>query len=582
VEAVNEVRLPARRQFPDRLDNRMHDDADELARRTARAADHARENLALLRLARAQTGSRDALLQAIANEALALCNAGSAGISLLEGPPHNRSFRWLAVAGSCAGLQGKSTAWNECPCGVTLDAGRPRLFVRPEEQFGCLRFAGIDVHEGIVVPIPSDSGQLGAIWAMSHDAACRFDGEHARVLSSLAVVAGAALTMANVRDDGAESDRRHNEFIAMLGRELRNPLAPIDGAISAAKRLCAANEKADAVLTIAQRQMKHLRTLVDDLLDAARLKHGKLAIKLSDTSLNEITFDAVSAVKHHLESRRHTLKLSGLDAPVHVRADHVRLSQVLGNLLLNAAKYTPAGGKIELSVRTEHAAGSGEPGCVVIEVRDNGIGIDPSIQPYMFELFAQSTCGSARSEGGLGIGLAVAKRLVELHHGSIAIQSGAAGAGTLVTVRLPILRSAPAQKPAMAMPQVRPTRLLLADDNRDALEVLSVLLELEGHHVSATDNGHDAVRLIGETHPEVAIIDVGMPDMDGFDVARAVRADPRLDDVTLVALTGYASESNKSRALAAGFDYHLTKPLSLEKLQHILENRTEGRVQGIV
>jgi len=563
----------------------MHDDADELARRPARVADHARENLALLRLARAQTGSRDALLQAIANEALALCGAGSAGISLTEGPPRSRSFRWLAVAGSCAGLQGKTTAWNECPCGVTLESGGARLFVRPQEEFACLRFPGVDVHEGVVVPIPSDSGQLGAIWVMSHDAACRFDREDVRVLSSLAVVAGAALTMANVRDDGAESDRRHNEFIAMLGHELRNPIAPIDGAIAAAKRLCAADEKADAVLTIAQRQMKHLRTLVDDLLDAARLKHGKLAIKLSDTSLNEITFDAVSAVKHHLESRRHTLKLSGLEAPVPVRADHVRLSQVLGNLLLNAAKYTPAGGRIELSVHVDPAGRPGESGCVIIEVKDNGIGIDPSTQPYMFELFAQSTCGSARSEGGLGIGLAVAKRLVELHHGSISIQSGAAGAGTLVTVRAPILRpaaDAAAPKPSANTPNVRPTRLLLADDNRDALEVLTILLEVEGHRVSATDNGRDAVRLIGETHPEVAIIDVGMPDMDGFDVARAVRADPRLDGVTLVALTGYASESNKSRALAAGFDYHLTKPLSLEKLQHILENRTEGRVQGIV
>lgn len=421
---------------------------------------------------------------------------------------------------------------------------------------------------------------------MSHVDDRRFDREDVRLLSNLAGFAGTALTIIDARDSGIENDQRHSEFIAMLGHELRNTMAPIDSAIGAAKRLCSDSAKAVEVLTVAQRQVRHLRTLVDDLLDAARLKHGKLAIKHSDTSLNEIMFDALSAVKHHFESRRHNLKVSGLDSPVPVRADHVRLSQVLGNVLSNAAKYTPVGGTIEMTVDVGTISDSRNPaGVVLINVKDNGIGIDSAVQPLVFELFAQSARSHARAEGGLGIGLAVAKRMVELHEGTISLQSEGAGKGTLVTLSLPILRSSPTShqpEPIAETLALGPVRLLLVDDNTDALMSLCVLLELEGHSVTTADNGRDGIRLMTEVRPEVAIVDVGMPVVDGFDVASAVRSDPALNDITLVALTGYAAESDKSRALAAGFDYHLTKPLSLEKLQHILANRLGGKLGGLV
>ncbi|CAD6561990.1 Sensor histidine kinase RcsC [Paraburkholderia hiiakae] len=565
--------------------NRAPADNDELANRPARQPDYAAENKALVRLARAQTGPKTNLWQEIAEAALAVCEAGSAGISLVEGTGENRSFRWQAVAGVCADLRGKTTAWNECPCGVTLQKGTPQLFIQPQLQFPCLRFANVYVAEGVVVPIAFGDVQLGAIWVMSHTDSRRFDCEDIRLLSNLAAFAGTALTVVATRDSGIESDQRHNEFIAMLGHELRNPMAPIDSAIGAAARLCADNAKAVEVLTVAQRQMRHLRTLVDDLLDAARLKHGKLAIKHTDTSLNEIAFDAVTAVKHHFESRRHTLKMHGLDAPVPVRADHVRLSQVLGNILSNAAKYTPVGGAIEMTVDVDANAGPAPDGTVIITIKDNGIGIDRTVQPHIFELFAQSAQGHARAEGGLGIGLAVAKRLVELHEGTIAIQSEGTGTGTVVTLRLPILRGSSEQiqteRPCdISTPGL--VRLLLVDDNPDALMSLGMLLELEGHEVTTANNGRDAIRLVAEIRPEVAIIDVGMPDVDGFDVARAVRSDRSLDDITLVALTGYAAESDKSRALAAGFDYHLTKPLSLEKLRSLLANRSGGHLRGLI
>ncbi|RFU44493.1 response regulator [Paraburkholderia sp. DHOC27] len=565
--------------------NRAPYDSDVLSSRAMREPDYALENAALVRLARAQTGPRANLLDEIAQTALLICQAGSAGISLIESVGDSRQFRWLAVAGLCSDLRDHVTAWDACPCSITLQAGEPRLFIEPQDQFPCLRFPGIDVPEGLVVPITNDDRQLGAIWVMSHTPERRFDREDVRMLSNLAVFAGSALTIVNDRDNGIASDQRHGEFIAMLGHELRNPMAPIDSAIGAAKKLCAENSTAVEVLTVAQRQVRHLRALVDDLLDAARLKHGKLAIRHSDTSLNDIAFDAVTTVKHHFDSRRHTLKVVGLDAPIRVFADHVRLSQVLGNVLSNAAKYTPVGGTIEMTVEVGADPESRQHGVVTVRVKDDGIGIDQAAQPHVFELFAQSVRNKGRAEGGLGIGLAVARRMVELHGGSISLHSDGPGTGTEVTLKLPILKESPTSDvPQFANKEALPdsVRLLLVDDNRDALMALGILLELEGHSVNTIDNGRDAIRLITETRPEVAIIDVGMPDVDGFEVANAVRLNRGLDDVLLVALTGYAAESDKSRALTAGFDYHLTKPMSLDKLHHIIRNRTNAGLRGIV
>lgn len=579
---------------------------DDLKDRPARAPDHAAEVRTLVTVASAQTGRRDTLLQAIADAALGACHAGSAGISLLETTSEGAAvFRWRAVAGACAGFEGRTTAWAECPCGMTLELGAPQLFVEPHTYFKSLRDTGAVITEGIITPIPircPASKQLGAIWVASHDAH-RFDREDLRLLGNLAVLAGAALTLldaqqaAEAETEAAQQARRaledaahrRDEFIAMLGHELRNPMAPIDSSIAALKVLCAGQEQANDVLAIAQRQMRQLRTLVDDLLDAARLRHGKLAIKYSRTSLNEIVYDAITALKHHIDARKHRLVIEGLDQPVQVRADHVRLSQVVGNLLSNAAKYTPAGGTLQLYVQTETDSAAGDAavgGMVSIVIEDNGVGMSPDALDHVFELFAQSPSSARRSEGGLGIGLAVAKRLIELHDGTITLDSQGVGLGTRVTLRLPILdretRTAHDATAAAAATSAEPSRILLVDDNADALDALHLLLELEGHDVIVARSGRDALKVAAQTLPEVGIIDIGMPEMDGFEVARAIRSNKALAHMFLIALTGYSSESDKSRALAAGFDYHLTKPVSMERLADVLSHRDGRNISGLV
>jgi len=400
--------------------------------------------------------------------------------------------------------------------------------------------------------------------------------------------AEAALTL-QARDALEKSNVRREEFISMLGHELRNPMTPIESAITIAMRSVAADKKASRALDIARRQLRQLRTLVDDLLDAARIRQGKLALKRGHTSLNEIVFDAVTGVQHHMDSRKHTLLLKGLETKTFVFADHVRLSQLIGNLLSNAAKYTPTGGHIELTVEAHvnelelNAEPTLENRVITVVVRDNGVGIEPELLPDMFELFIQGPSASnARAEGGLGIGLALAKRIVDLHEGSIEIHSDGRGKGTEVTLRLPILSRQPEPKTEVAVAEAPSTRLLLVDDNPDALEALSMLLEMDGHVVRIAGDGLAALEITQDYVPDVALIDIGMPGIDGFLLAHMLRARPTLQSTLLVALTGYGAESDKSRALAAGFDVHLTKPLSIDKFRDILSRRAGRTIEGLL
>ncbi|MEZ2354614.1 ATP-binding protein [Caballeronia sp. RCC_10] len=426
----------------------------------------------------------------------------------------------------------------------------------------------------------TDDVQFGAIWAMSHSEAHLFQQEDVRLLANLAIFAGASLTMA-ARDLQKHERQPWGELVALIAHELRNPLAPIENAVQATVAFCPGNDRALKMLEVAQRQIRHLKTFVADLLDVARLQHGKFSIKMTDISLSDVVTDALAAVQNRIESHRHRLTVTGLDEQVNVHADHVRLCQIIANLLANAAKYTPVGGDIRLSFDVRRPGNTADAGGhLVINIIDNGIGILPEMLPHVFELFVQSPLATRMDEGGLGIGLALVKKLVELHGGDIVIESPGPGQGCLARVDLPILlglQIAAPSCPEVVEPVIAPARVLLVDDSRDGLDALTAVLETYGHSVESRSTGAEALELLKSWKPDIAIIDVEMPGMDGFTLARAIRNRGTYPGLVLVALTGYPEQSDKARAFGAGFDYHLIKPASVDSLNAILESGVGNR-----
>jgi PAS domain S-box-containing protein len=361
----------------------------------------------------------------------------------------------------------------------------------------------------------------------------------------------------------AEGDRRKDEFLAMLGHELRNPLAAVRNAVVSARLDPSRRERA---LDIAYRQTDQLARLVDDLLDVARITRGRMTLRLEPVRLAAVVERAVETSKDLVEARGHDLVVSLPEEPLHVNADPTRLEQVIGNLITNAAKYTEPGGRIEVTVRRE-----GEQ--AELRVRDNGIGIAPEMLSRVFDLFAQVQHGLARSEGGLGIGLTVVRRLVELHGGRVDVRSEGLDRGSEFLVFLPCLPVSEGDAVSAGSAteaRGRPVRLLVVDDNADVAEGLMMLLELLGHRVRVAHDGVAALEAARASVPDIMLIDIGLPGMNGYEVAQSARQDPRLKNVLLVALTGYGREQDKQRAMAAGFDDHLLKPLTVEAFQNLL------------
>ena len=370
-----------------------------------------------------------------------------------------------------------------------------------------------------------------------------------------------------------EADRRKDEFLATLAHELRNPLAPIRQA-SAVSRLPHATEAQKRWShEVIERQVRHMALLLDDLLDVSRITRGRLALRRGTNTLVEMIEAAVETARPLIDSRHHELEVVTPQAQILMQADPLRVSQIIANLLTNAAKYTDANGRIRLL-----AALDGDD--VVIEVSDNGIGIAPESLPAVFDMFTQLR-GSDDRAGGLGIGLALTKGLVELHGGSIAVHSEGAGRGSVFTVRLP-RGEAPVRAPAAGdelEPRATPARrILVADDNRDAAESLAALLELEGHEVTLAYDGADALLAYDRVHPQVCLLDIGMPHRNGNEVAAEIRAraDGRLP--MLVAITGWGQDADRSQALAAGFDHHLTKPVDPAQLLRLIGAARSGEL----
>ena len=372
----------------------------------------------------------------------------------------------------------------------------------------------------------------------------------------------------------AEADRRKDEFLAMLAHELRNPISPVRSAVEIMRLVGAKNPILTRQRDIIDRQTTHMARLLEDLLDVSRVTRGKIELKKQPLHLEDVLVHAVETARPLIESRHHELTIALPSDPLRIEADPDRLAQAIGNLLTNAAKYTGEGGRIWLE--------SGrEGGGAVIRVSDTGAGIAPEMLPRIFDLFAQADQSLARTQGGLGIGLTMVKKLVELHGGTVEARSVGLGLGSEFTIRLPALPGEAEEPvkpdgPRERLPEVPPRRILVVDDIVDSADSLTEMLALEGHETRAAYSGPSALTILCEFAPEVVLLDIGMPGMDGYEVARRIRQESADQPPLLVALTGYVQESDRQAACEAGFDRHLEKPVDLPALRELLSQPPAG------
>ncbi|HEX5048825.1 MAG TPA: response regulator [Gammaproteobacteria bacterium] len=360
-----------------------------------------------------------------------------------------------------------------------------------------------------------------------------------------------------------QANRRKDEFLAMLSHELRNPLAPIRSAAEIMRKIAPDDPRLTWAREVVERQVTHMAQIVDDLLDVSRITQGKVALQRQPVELAKVVFNSIETARPQLEAKQHQLSVNVPPAPIWVQGDFARLAQVFGNLLQNASKYTPDNGRIEISV-------SAERGSVVVSVRDNGIGIDPALLPHVFEPFTQGSRTLDRSQGGLGVGLAVVERLVALHDGRVEVSSDGIGRGAEFRVILPCISEVRQGVHATGVEQVvmhaPRKRVLVVDDNNDAAEAIAVFLRLEGHDVQTANDGPQALASAEIFAPEIAVVDIGLPGMDGYELARRLAARVPL----LIALTGYGQSEDRQRSKAAGFRHHFVKPADPREITTVI------------
>jgi PAS domain S-box-containing protein len=357
-----------------------------------------------------------------------------------------------------------------------------------------------------------------------------------------------------------DADRRKNEFLAMLAHELRNPLSAISNAVELSNRAAADSATAEWGRDVIKRQVGNLSHLVSDLMDVSRINQGKVRLRKGPVELGPIISRAVAMVRHHIDGRKHELQVSLPHEPVWLDADPTRLEQVFANLLNNAAKYTEPGGRIAvLAERREQE--------VVIAVKDTGVGISPEMLQKVFDLFTQVERSSDRSQGGLGIGLTVVRSLVEMHGGSVSASS-TPGEGSVFAVRLPVIETPAAERPESAVdkPTTAPRRILIVDDNPDTAQSMAWLLKHAGHRVEVAHDGRSAIDAARDQRPDIMLLDIGLPGMDGYGVARRIRQDEGCKDTVIIGMSGYSQEDDRRRSREAGFNHHLAKPVDYESL----------------
>ncbi|WP_051306229.1 ATP-binding protein [Massilia alkalitolerans] len=435
--------------------------------------------------------------------------------------------------------------------------------------------AEIGARASVAAPIQRD-GKTVAFMFAHHDQSRAWSDEDVELMRQTAARTWDAVARAQAVLALREADRRKDEFLAMLAHELRNPLAPISSAADLLRLGRLDETRVRQTSGIISRQVKHMTGLIDDLLDVSRVTRGLVSLERREVDARSVVSEAVEQVKPLIELRNHRLEVHVAPGPAHVWGDLKRLVQCVANVLNNAAKYTPEGGSIVLHLRTEAEQ-------VVITVTDNGIGMTPDTVAHAFELFAQAERTPDRAQGGLGIGLALVKSLVELHGGRVALHSAGLGQGSRFSIHLPRHRQVPAPTVAPAQAQAAPAaraeqlRVMVVDDNVDAAEVLAALCELLGYVVTVEHSSLRAIERARQERPEVCLIDIGLPDMDGNELAGRLRRLPETAGAMLVAVTGYGQDKDREVARASGFDHYLIKPVDAEQVWALLQARDGGK-----
>jgi signal transduction histidine kinase/DNA-binding response OmpR family regulator len=436
---------------------------------------------------------------------------------------------------------------------------------------------GLSVHALMLVPLVVRGRRLGVLTLGLEAAGRSFEADTHAMVAELALRGATALDNALLFRKIQDEDQRKNEFLAMLAHELRNPLAPISNAVHIMRVSDDDADKLAWARELIARQLKQLVRLVDDLLDVSRITRGKIELKIECVDVGQVIHEAIETSRPSIDAQRHTLSLQLPNEPLQLRGDYARVAQILSNLLNNAAKYTPRGGRVSLSA-------THEDGEVVFRVRDSGVGIPHEFLSSIFDPFTQVDRSLARSHGGLGIGLTLVRRLVEMQNGTVTVRSEGRNRGSEFTVRLPLapagdLAKAVAAAAAAAQPVLSPAglRVLVVDDNHDVADSTASVMRMNGCDVHVAYDGKAALEFVQRLRPDAVLLDIGLPTIDGYLVAEHIRAQPENGRTMIVAVSGYGQEQDRERSKSVGFDYHVVKPIDPTVLAGLVGSLRQSR-----
>lgn len=521
--------------------------------------------------------SRKSIAQVVVEESRQLLGVHQAVISLTDDQDWSQAITAVSLSEKYA----KYRSYSEEPdgSGIYAEVCRTNQPMRLTQQdlehhpawkgFGRHAPSHPPMRGWLAVPLVGHGGKNLGLIQTSDKYEGEFDEQDEAILTQLAAIAAVGIENARLYDSLREQDRRKDEFLATLAHELRNPLAPIRTGLEVLSFVDDAG-RATQIRAMMERQLTHLVRLVDDLMDVARVSQGKVELKRERVSLRSIVEAALESSRPLIEAAQHRLSVLPIDASLFVHGDLTRLAQSLGNIVNNAVKYSPRGSAIELSVLREQKD-------VLIRVKDTGIGITREMLPKIFDLFTQVGHSIDRAQGGLGIGLSLVAKLVEIHGGRVIAESEGLGKGSTFIIRLPLLQDT--RSPTASLDNgrrkfestVKGKRIMVIDDNVDAAQALSILLEHAGHHVTTVHDGLDALQAAKDIMPELIFMDIGLPRMSGYDVAAALRKNPALNGILLIATTGWGSEEDRRLSKEAGFNHHLIKPVDIGSVFKLLE-----------